>query len=384
MSRSQDHTRKPAAPKTRRARIPLLAATLALAALPLAGCAEVLSRALPSGVIHPRITPSATDKGSLTKTHEFAFEDGKANLSVPIDRAVYVASEDAQKSAVFLGDEEPTDWVPDYYRAFIEEEHQEAFYESLLAGLHQIRDREGLDDSRYVELVTSMAQTLEYKTDPGSLAPKFPIETFGDGYGDCDDKTLLAAGLLARDGYDVAVLLFEPERHVALGIRAPGLDYKNTGYAYVEMTEPSLVGIPAEELATGESLESQPKVIEVGDGTNAYAAAEQTEYIRRRLDEIDAAAQKLKTQIAAQQAELESKKSQIDEAAAALKTIRDAQTLNDAVRRYNAEVNAYNALSAETNELVARYNALVDVQRFVAGHQTSRPQVYERVRAAKL
>ena len=179
--------------------------------------------------------------------------------------------------------------MPGYYRAFIDEKHQEPFYASLLEALRTTRQEKGLEDSRYVELVTSMTQSLEYHTDPGSLAPKFPIETFADGFGDCDDKTLLAASLLAREGYDVAVLLFQPEKHVALGIRAPGLDYRGTGYAYVELTQPSLVGKPAEKLANGIQLTSQPEVIKIGEGTKGYGAGEQIQFIVSRLAEMSAA-----------------------------------------------------------------------------------------------
>ena len=73
---------------------------------------------------------------------------------------------------------------------------------------------------------------------------KFPIETYVDKSGDCADKSLLLAGILSREGYNVALLSFPKESHMAVGVVCPGADYKNTGYAFVETTQLSFVGVP--------------------------------------------------------------------------------------------------------------------------------------------
>jgi hypothetical protein len=335
-------------------------------------------------VIEPHIVPASGQSGSRTVSLSFEFEDKRVKLSVPLDRAVYAGSVSAQKDAIFLGGKQPPDWVAGYYRAFIDEDHQAAFYDSILEALGELRRKEGLDSARFVELVVCMAQGLEYRTDPVNLAPKFPIETFGDGYGDCDDKTLLAAALLSKEGYDVAILLFSPEKHVAMGIRAPGLDYKDTGYAYVEMTEPSLVGVPAEELSGGIQLTSQPEVIKIGGGEAAYTAGGQIEYIQRRLAEVVSAAEDLKAQIDKSQTELTDMRKSLEEQRAALSSISDPAELGAAINRYNDGVAEYNDLAAELRRLVGTYNGLVDVQNYVVSHQYARPQVYERLRAVSL
>lgn len=332
------------------------------------------------GVIQPKIVPSASAKGTRVVEREFAFEDLRVKLSVPVDASVYEGAANAEKSAIFIGGKRPPDWVAGYYRAFIDEAHQEAFYTSLLGSLHTIRDQQGLDSARYVELVTAMAQQLEYRVDPGNLAPKFSIETFADGYGDCDDKTLLAAGILSRDGYDVSVLFFAPEKHVALGVRAPGMDYKGTGYAYVEMTEPLLVGVPPESLSGGVKLVSRPTVIVIGDGRASYSAAEQILYIQKRLAGIEAERAKLEKTIVGYNAEATRMKSDLADAKSRLYS-SGAVTSESAVREYNAKVDEYNRLVRTLNGAVARYNVLVEVQRYAAEHQTARHQVYARLAA---
>ena len=339
---------------------------------------------LPSGVIEPTIVPSSNLRGSETAEREFSFEDDRTLLRVPIDRAVYAGAVGAPKSAVLIGDVAPSVWVPLYYRAFIDERHQESFYAAALEALHTVRHDEGLDQSRYVELVTSMVQEMEYRVDPVNLAPKFPVETFLDGYGDCDDKTLLAAALLARDGYDVSILLFESEKHVALGIRAPGLDYKGTGYAYVELTRPLLVGVPPDDLSGGSRLTSQPDVIRIGTGTLTYAAADQIQYIQRRMTEMRSAMKRREADIAAEQAYLDSQRASLDAERRSVEALTDPQASAAAVRSFNEKVAQYNGRLERLDGLISEFNALVDAERYAAAHQTARTQIYERMQALRL
>ena len=108
-----------------------------------------------------------------------------------------------------------------------------------------------------------------YVTAPGTAA-KYPVETWADRSGDCDDKALLLAGLLAREGYRVALLVFLPESHMALGIGCPaGYEYGGSGYAYLEVTNASYVGV----VPDGVRLASPPLVVPIGNGTTVYGAA---------------------------------------------------------------------------------------------------------------
>ncbi len=75
------------------------------------------------------------------------------------------------------------EWIPIYYLAFANDPHQESFYTDLLAALREIRDRERLDDDRYLELIAVFVQSIRYETDASIVEPKFPIETYVDGEG---------------------------------------------------------------------------------------------------------------------------------------------------------------------------------------------------------
>ncbi|HEX3002006.1 MAG TPA: transglutaminase-like domain-containing protein, partial [Methanoregula sp.] len=68
-----------------------------------------------------------------------------------------------------------------------------------------------------------------------------PYATLHTQRGICMDKSILMAYLLRELGYDVALLSFPQENHMAVGIRtAPPYDYRNSGYAFIESTQPAL------------------------------------------------------------------------------------------------------------------------------------------------
>lgn len=362
----------------------LLVAAVFGASIALAGCTlSQVRSALDTGVIQPAIVPVASESGTREVEHEFRFEDRIVSLAVPIDAAVYAGAKRADKRAIFLTRQRPPRWVADYYRAFATEAHQEPFFDALLAALREVRENSRLDDSRFVELVVALAQSIRYEVDPGDLAPKFPIETFADGYGDCDDKTLLAAALLSRSGFDVAVLFFAPEEHVALGIRAPGLGFRETGYAYVELTTPSFVGVPPDRLVGGTKLVSVPQVVRLGDGEKMYSAAEQIRFITRRMDRIRSEVRRLSALIRAERSAIERLASRLEAEREALLTGHGVPP-PEAVDAYNARVRELNERVAALNRTVVRHNELVEAQRFASEHAYARPQVYERLRALRL
>jgi hypothetical protein len=93
-------------------------------------------------------------------------------------------------------------------------------------------------------LVLAVVQAIQYSLDIDSTGKeeywRYPIETIADSTGDCEDTTILAASILRRMGYGVA-MVFLPE-HAALGIadlpRALGvyIDHRGSRYSYCETT----------------------------------------------------------------------------------------------------------------------------------------------------
>jgi len=346
-------------PAGRSARLVALAFAVALA---LTGCSLLPTAELPPDVVYPTIEPVA-DAAPLPATElSWTFEGADRGLTVQLDATVSAGADRAEKSVLLFKDLEREQWIPDYYRAFIDEPHQEPLYDALLAELRALRDSLGLDADRYAELIVSMVQGLEYRTDPVNLQPKFPIETVHDLDGDCDDKTLLAAALLAREDYDVAMLLFPAEEHMALGIRTNGATYGGSGYGFIELTTPSLIGWVPEESAAGMTLTSEPMVVRIGDGALAYASGGETDGIRSAYDEAVARSNELVARIEASQSALDDLSARVKAERTELERLQAAGEIPE----YNARVPGYNEMVVEYNDAITAHNALVAEQNEAA------------------
>ncbi|MGB4593205.1 MAG: hypothetical protein WBI63_05455 [Coriobacteriia bacterium] len=357
-------------------------ALLALATL-LAGCAAGLT--LPTGVVYPSIKLDATVKDDLTISHSFTFEGKPQVVDLTVDGSLYAGAQQAQKSVIRFGTAHENDWIEEYYPAFVFEKHQDAFFTGLLDEMRRIRDAEALDSDRYVELMCVFAQSLEYRTDPGDLSPKFPVETFVERAGDCDDKTLLLGGMLAHEGYDVAVMLFEAEQHVALGIRADALEYDASGYALVETTTGGFVGMVPDSVGDGTTLSSEPQVFALGTGTARYSSASQVKEILSQADALEARATKLGEEIAQADAELTTLEAAANNLHAQLDALSgDPTAYNALLPSYNAAAGKFNAAVAARNAIVEKHNSLVQAYTYIAEHLDDRVGVVAYLRDHQL
>jgi len=344
------------------------------------GCASKMS----GGVVYPSITPEAGVDYGIPVSATFTFEGEPVTIDVTVDGALYEGAQTADKTVTRFGNARENDWIEDYFPAFVEEEHQDPFFDALLAELRTIRDQRHLDGDRYVELLTVFVQSIEYRTDPVDLEPKFPVETFVEGNGDCDDKTLLLAGLLTRERYDVAVLLFEDEKHVALGIRCEECDYRGTGYAYTETTAQGFVGMVPEQFSDGIELQSRPKVFKIGSGEKTYTAGDEVREILEGRKQASALVAEISTQIAEAdrslreiERTLQTRRAELDRLLAG----DDKGGYRAAIPGYNELIDRYNAAIEHRNSLAEQRNSLVDVARIVVEGFDDRSGTYYIVKA---
>ncbi len=358
-------------------RVSIMLAALLL----LTGC----SGGWPEGVIYPSITLDETVTADYPVSRTFTFEGRQVTLDVTVDGSLYAGAVAAEKSVTRFGNARENDWIEDYWPAFIDEEHQEPFFTDVLVALRQVRDSLGLDADRYAELLTVFVQSLVYETDPVDLEPKFPVETFVDGTGDCDDKTLLLAGLLTREGYDVAILMFEPEKHVALGIRSAEVPYLDTGYAFVETTSAGFIGMVPDSLSGDLTLTSEPRVFRIGSGATAYTAGGDVRTILEGRNRAIAEAAGLVASIEAADAELATMQSELDamqSEMASLKASGNTAEYNALVPRFNALVERYNTAADARNALAAKHNVFAEVDRLIVEGLDDRPGTYAAVTSA--
>ncbi|MEN6342598.1 MAG: hypothetical protein ABFC89_08565 [Methanospirillum sp.] len=342
---------------------PRFAAVLVVLSLSVAtaGCAALFG---PSAE-YPAIVPAPGAASLVAADHTFEFEGGAETVGATIDSRVLAGARAGEKTVLIRGDVPEKEWVAGAYRAQTLDHAQDRFYDDLLARLREIRDRRGLDGDRYLELVAAAVQQLTYVSAPGTAA-KYPVETWADGSGDCDDKVLLLAGLLEREGYRVALLVFLPESHMALGVGCPaGSDYGGSGYAYLEVTNGSYVGVVPDRLGDGSRLASTPLVVPIGNGTALYGATRETAAIEGARQTARARVDELGPEIDRRRSALETDRRRLE----TLRSAGDRDAFDAAYERYNAD-------AAACDRLVEEYNRAADLLNRTA------PNRYDRAGAA--
>ncbi|MBN2717597.1 MAG: hypothetical protein JXX14_17225 [Deltaproteobacteria bacterium] len=321
---------------------------------------------------YPKIEIDAENGRKKRIRHSFPFEGETVRVELEVSRAVLEGARNAYKYAVSIAGQEDPDWRDRYNRAFIDDPAQAPFLDELHSELLDIARQKKLDGDRTVELMTAFVQYIEYDT-TRAAKPKFPIETFADKKGDCDDKSRLLVALLARSDYRVATLHFDEENHMAVGIKSDGDDYRNTGYTYIETTSPSLIGFPFSEKADVQ-LHTVPTVHRVGTGKRKYTATKDIKFLvdtltslekkitkgQKTLDELNQACADAEKKVAALQRQLNNSAS--------------------SVNAYNSAVDKFNSLIKKQRSLAGNTNELIDLRNFIVQNSTSRYSTVKHVR----
>jgi outer membrane murein-binding lipoprotein Lpp len=101
-----------------------------------------------------------------------------------------------------------------------------------------------LKQTDVINLVARFTQSLPHTDQNVSTAydsyPRYPLETLVDQGGDSQDTSILAATLLSLLDFDVVLLSFDSEKHVAVGVNIPAggysWEYKGNRYYYLGTT----------------------------------------------------------------------------------------------------------------------------------------------------
>jgi hypothetical protein len=359
-----------------------VACLLLLVLLSSSGCIDRLIHP-DKTVITPRITPDRQGPETLTPVMTFTFEERSYTIGFPIDASVYRGAKAANMGVIIYGNISDNVWIPAAYRSIMNDPYQEQFYQNLISAFRGIRDQEGLDKDEYLELMTVFIQSLTYEI-RNRNDPRFPIETYTDGKGDCDDKSLLLAGLLSREGYRVALLSFGPESHMAVGVSDGTSGYQDTGYAYIETTEPFFVGVPPDLLRGDVKLTSQPFVIPIGNGTLDYSRTAETQSLRDTFYRTGVRAQELKSSIDAEETAISQKKVVLDQLRRELDDLR----VSSQIALYNTRASEFNSLVADYNRELSAYRAMRDeynrngeIHNYILTHTCDRKGTYAWVQA---
>ena len=331
-------------------------------------------------VIVPQIAPDLNHlhEPPLMVYHHFPFEKNTISLTFPVNTSVYEGAKRAEKATTVTGNISEHTWLAQSYNAMIQDPAQEQFYAVFLAETEKIRLRDKLTDDEFLEFIAVYVQSLRYETRDQNPA-KFPVETVVDNAGDCDDKSLLLAGLLSRLGYPVALFLFEPESHMAVGIGSDDYLYKNTGYAFVETTNFSFIGVPTDRLGGNLTLYSDPVIFTISNGTKFYAKGGETRYIHETYEVSGLKVKELEPQVKTMQDDLvvrEEKISRLEVYMQELKSQGNTVSYNAQVPVHNGLVGEYNARLNMFRQVYASYEKNARLRNYILEHQYDRKGVY--------
>ncbi len=338
---------------------------------------------LPSAsVVSPHIVPVPSNLPPIISTQSYPFGQGRITITVPVSNSVYQGAKVADKEIAIYGNISEEVWVTDSYRSMVNDPAQEDLYGALTGEFKKIKNDKGLSDDEYLELITTFVQSLRYETLTDNPV-KFPVETVVDGYGDCDDKSLLLAGLLSREGYRVALMSFRPETHMAVGVAADDYLYKNTNYMYIETTNFSFVGFPPETLSGGRTLQSSPIIISIGNGTKIYTSGKETLVINNAYLQSVQKTNEFEPQLKSLELDLKERQERISQLEAQMQSMKDSGN----IQNYNAQVSVHNGLVSDYNTYLSTYRALfaeykkmVQIHNYILEHEFDRPGVYEYVK----
>jgi hypothetical protein len=345
----------------------------------------IFSANLISGIIFPNESliaqriqdPVNPESPQVIVSQTFPFENTVVSLSFPVNRSVLELTEKSGRITSLRSDSDP-DEVADWYRGLIKDPAQEQIFSDLLKEFNRIRLLQGLSDDEYLELVAVYVQSLRYESLEQN-PPKFPAETIIDGAGDCDDKSLLLAGLLAREGYSVALLSFGPEAHMATGVSSSDYLYKKTGYAYIETTNYSFIGVPPETLGDNLTLRSDPTIIVISNGKKYYNSGSDTRYIYDNYVKSDMKLKDLASQLNDLNDDLVAKRiriSELDAQIAKLRNSSDLKEYNSQIQAYTTLVSIYNTRLASYRQIYTEYETYVDIHNYILEHRYDRKGVY--------
>jgi hypothetical protein len=118
------------------------------------------------------------------------------------------------------------------------------------------------------KIAISLVQHLPYNAKRSFQQPAewyYPYETVYNNKGTTADKSLLLAYLLKELEYDTIV--FDYSSSMAVGVKcSPDYDYFNTGYAFIDVTRPTIITYVPDTEYGGGGISPNPRIIHVNEG----------------------------------------------------------------------------------------------------------------------
>ena len=337
-------------------------------------------------------------EGFKKQTFEWEYAGKKYNLELDLYSSYFYFYQNQPKTFQYRG-ELPENWEEEFYGLFLLAAEGDNTLDHLAEALKNIGEENKFSDDQVVELTTAFVQGLDYDQEKaarilvkGNLdlvkdndnQPRYPYEVLWEEKGVCSDKSFLLVSLLRRLGYGAAILEYEAEQHMAVGIQCPE-EYaiKGTTYCYVETTSVGhkvgiipLINEEGEATAVGKTAsyfdeESAERALHKPSEAVLYQETKGKEYtwIKNTINDIKAIdnaslemdrAGKELAEIKEKIDEYDQELGQLYEKMEKYKEKEDYDKYNEIVDEYNELVGKYKKKVKEYNEKVKVFNNLVN------------------------
>lgn len=259
----------------------------------------------------------------------------------------------------------------------------------------------GLDRDQTLDLGACLLQSIPYDNEKAQkilspdfakypvaeVIPRYPYETLYDFTGICTDKTFLGAIVFSEMGYKTAIMTFDADKHMSLGVGVTdGYGSYGTQYGIMELTGGGFLVGDIPELSSGvgvaiNNFQTLPKlsndsivpaeqvrlgnpsdVIPVSDG-GIYDRIVQRTAIRKKLEDTKPELDLLKNAYQAAQAVLAQSEANLKSAESAYTAVPSNASNKTYLKVYDTYKNDYNTAQAKItsyNQMVNLYNGYVE------------------------
>ena len=167
---------------------------------------------------------------------------------------------------------------PAFYGNYLEYVNDPEQAEAIRAIAHSLHTQYGSGDDA-ARAAISLVQHIPYDyagMSARSSDLRHPYQVLYENTGVCSEKSVLLAALLKEMGYGVALLSFDSQSHMAVGISCPSqYAYRGTGYAFIESTRPSIPTYAEGDYLGVGQLTTVPAVISVAGGKSFGSIGEE-------------------------------------------------------------------------------------------------------------
>jgi hypothetical protein len=230
------------------------------------------------------IDRGATSANATVAAWSFAFGDRACTISVPVLDSELQRVRSIDTGPIFISEGKLRE---DYILRLVEAQSRSAFIDRMSTELRAVRSARGLDDDRYLELLVRAVQSIPFGSDDGRM--RLPAEVVASGFGLCSEKSFLLAALMVHEGYDTAFWVLESQNHVAPGVAVDSpLDFRGSGYAFIETTRIAYIGEISKENRAAGPLARPPQLVRLG-GAKRYQTGEQVAYVLGELERAERA-----------------------------------------------------------------------------------------------